>query len=387
MVAAHAPGAGPAAAANLVELADAAFARVTGLVAELTKVFALAPDLREGHFAHIAAIQLQIPAGLHLAGMADEAETRAAQTAPGHGVHAEGFRRDAQAFLMRALAHDPVIVRRAGGLEVHVCALAEIIQPVQHVLVFLCGDDLIRQARGPAHGHQQKDMPGRRADALAELEDLLEAAQVVAGHRGVDLKGHAHVLEIADAAHAVLKRAGHAAKGVVTGRVGPVDGNGAALHARLFDPAGAFRGDQGAVGRKGAGQALGVGIGHQFVDVRPHHRIAAGEDDDGIAHLRKRVDERLGLVRGQLAGIRLWVGLGPAVLAGQVAGAGHFPGDQTADRAAVFQNAGGHARRIAGLTPRMAAGMAFRHGSRMPAVLLVSVHQRASLCLRISSAK
>ena len=80
MVAAHALGAGPAAAANLVKLADAAFARVTGLVAELTKVFALAPDLREGHFAHIAAIQLQIPAGLHLAGMADEAETRAAQT-------------------------------------------------------------------------------------------------------------------------------------------------------------------------------------------------------------------------------------------------------------------------------------------------------------------
>ena len=75
MVAAHALGAGPAAAANLVKLADTAFARVTGLVAELTKVFALAPDLREGHFAHIAAIQLQIPAGLHLAGMADEAET------------------------------------------------------------------------------------------------------------------------------------------------------------------------------------------------------------------------------------------------------------------------------------------------------------------------
>lgn len=174
-----------------MKLARAALALVTGLIAELPEILALAPDARKRRFAYIAAIEFQIAAGLHLAGMADKTETRAAQTAAGHGVHAEGFRRDAQAFRMRALAHDPVVMRRAGGLQMHAGALAEIIEPVQHVLVFLSRDHLIREARGRPMGTSRKMCQAAAPMRSQRLENLLEAAEVVAGHCGVDLKGQA----------------------------------------------------------------------------------------------------------------------------------------------------------------------------------------------------
>ena len=90
-----------------------------------------------------------------------------------------------------------------------------------------------------------------------------------------------------------------------------------------------------------AGQALAVGIGHQLVHVGPHHGVAAGEDDDGFAHLRKGIDEGLGLFGRKLSGVGFRVGLGTAVLAGQIAGAGHFPGNEAAGGAAVFKGAQG----------------------------------------------
>ncbi len=262
---------------------------------------------------------------------------------------------------MRALAHDAVVVRRAGGLEVHGGGLAEVVEPVQHVLVFLRRDHLIGQTRGPAHGHQQEDMPRRRADALAKFEYLLEVVQVVAGDRGVDLELHALGLEAFDAAHGGVERAGHAAEGVMRLGVVAVDGNGATLHARFPDLAGRLRGDQRAVGRHDAAQALGRGVGHQLVDIGAHHGIAARKDDDRIAHAREGVDQGLGLFGGQFAGIGLGVRLGPAVLAGQIAGAGHFPRDETADRGTVLQRPGpAHTGMASGMSLRR-MGSRFRH--------------------------
>ena len=211
---------------------------------------------------------------------------------------------------------------------------------MQHVFVFLSRDDLVGQTRGAAHGHQQKDVPGRRADALTELEDFFEAAQVVAGDGGVDLKGHARGFEVFYTPQAGFKSAGHAAEAVVAGRVRSIDGDGAAVDPGGLDSGRRFRGDEGAVGRKGAGQALGVGISYQLVDVGPHHGVAAREDDDGTAHLGEGVDKGLGLGCGKFAGVGLRMGLGPAVLTGQVAGAGHFPGNEPAHGAAVRQGGG-----------------------------------------------
>ena len=78
--------------------------------------------------------------------MADKAEARAAKAAASEGIHTKGFGRNADAFFLGALTHDAVVVRRTGCLKVHFCALAEIVEPVQHVFVFLRGDDLIGQA-------------------------------------------------------------------------------------------------------------------------------------------------------------------------------------------------------------------------------------------------
>ena len=295
---------------------------------------------------------------------------------------------------MGALAHDAVVVRRAGGLEVHAGGLAEVVEPVQHVLVFLGADDLVGQAGGPAHGHQQEDVPGGRADALAQIEDVLEAVQVVARDRGVDLEGHPGLFKVFDAAHRGFEGPGHAAELVVAGGVGAIDGDGAAVDAGFLDLAGQFGRDQGAVGREGAGQPLVVGIGHQFIDIGAHHGIAAGEDDDGVAHLGEGVDEGLGLFGGELARIGFRVGLGAAVLAGQVTGAGHFPGDELAGGRAVLK--GAH-HLVAGRAPGMTAGMGTRgtgmaagvspHAAGMARHVLLVMHQRTSLCLSRVSVK
>ena len=51
-----------------MELAHAAFALVAFLIAELSEIGAVAPDFRKRRLADIAAVQLQIPAGLYLSG-------------------------------------------------------------------------------------------------------------------------------------------------------------------------------------------------------------------------------------------------------------------------------------------------------------------------------
>ena len=353
-VARHAEGAGPAAAAYLVVFAGAAFALVFFLGPEFAEPGGGAPQFGKGCVAHVAAVQGQVPAGLQLARMADEAEARAAQTAPGHGIHAESVGRDGHAFLVGALAQDTIIVGRASGLEVHGRGFAEVVEPVQYVFVFARGDDLIDQSGRPTHGHQQEDVPRRRAQTFAQVENVLERSQVVFGDRGVDLKFHAHGLQVFDAPQRGVERAGHAAEGVVTGGVGAVDGDRTTLKTGFLYPAGIFRRDQGSVGGHDAAQPLGRGVGPQFVHVGPHHGVAAGEDDDGIAHLGEGVDEGFGFGRGQFAGVRLGMGLGPAVPAGQVARAGHFPGDETALGRAVGQGAGGM---VAEGPAGMAAGM------------------------------
>ena len=319
--------------------------------------------------------------------MADEAEPRAAETAARHGVHAERGGRYGDAFLAGALAHDAVVVRRTGGFEMHGGRLAEIIEPVQHVLVFLRRDHLIRKLGGPAHRHQQEDMPRRRADALAEFEYLLKIMQVIPSDRSVDLKLHALGLETLDAAHGGVERAGHTAERIVFLGVVAVDGDRTALHARFLDLTGVFRRDERPVGGHHAAQALGTRIGDQLVYIGADHGIAAGENDDRVAHAREGIDQRLGFFRGQLARIGFRMRLGPAMFAGKVTGAGHFPRDKAAQRGTVLKRArtGGHTARM----PGVAAGMSGAGAGIFPphaAWRLMAIHQRTHPFLRASSA-
>lgn len=165
--------------------------------------------------------------------------------------------------------------------------LAEIIEPVQHVLIFLRRDHLIRKLSGPAHRHQQEDMPRSRADAFAEFEYLFKIMQVIPSDRSVDLKLHALGLEMLDAAHGGVERAGHTAERIVFLGVVAVDGDRTALHARFLDLAGGFRRDERPVGGHHAAQALGTGIGDQLVYIGADHGIAAVKMMIGLPTLGK----------------------------------------------------------------------------------------------------
>ena len=248
-------------------------------------------------------------------------------------------------------------------------------------------------------------MPGGGADAFAELEYLLEGVQVALGHRGVDLELHAFGLEVLDASHGGFERTGHAAEGVVAGGVRTVDGDGTALEAGFLDLAGFFGRDAGAVGRHHTAQALVAGVGGQFVHVGAQGGFAAGEDDDGAAHFREGVDEGLGFGVAQLARIGFGMGFGAAVLAGEVAGAGDFPGHEAALGRAVGQEAVGMGMRTgmtAGVSALLGAGMAGRHaaehGFRIAAERVaagmagaertgMTAHQRTQPSRRASTAK
>jgi len=216
----------------------------------------------------------------------------------------------------------------AGGFQVHVRGLAEVVDPVEHFLVLPGRDDLGAKLCRAARGHEQEDVPGRRAELVGQMEDVLEVAHVVPGDRGVDLELHAGGFEVVDAAKRPFEGAGHAPEGVVVGGGWRVDGDRAAGDARGLDLPGVFRRDERPVGRHDAAQVMVPRVAHEIEDVRSQQRFAAGEDDDRIAGLGKGVDERLGIGGIELPRPGIETGLGPAMLAGEVAGPGHFPGDQ-----------------------------------------------------------
>ena len=79
--------------------------------------------------------------------------------------------------------------------------------------------------------------------------------------------------------------------------------------------------------------------------------------------------------------------LGPAMFAGKVTGAGHFPRDKAAQRGTVLKRArtGGHTARM----PGVAAGMSGAGAGIFPphaAWRLMAIHQRTHPFLRASSA-
>src|SRR5208337_3461362 len=70
----------PATSANLDKLAASAFAAVLAVITQIAKHFRIFPYICKSLFLHIAAIQFQITAGLHLADMGNKAKCYPAQT-------------------------------------------------------------------------------------------------------------------------------------------------------------------------------------------------------------------------------------------------------------------------------------------------------------------
>jgi hypothetical protein len=73
----------------------------------------------------------------------------------------------------------------------------------------------------------------------------------------------------------------------------------------------------------------------QIKDISSEQGLSAGKYNDRTSGLGKGVDQGLGLPGVQFSGKRFLSGLGPAVLAGQIAGPGHFPGNEPQIRGMV----------------------------------------------------
>lgn len=142
--------------------------------------------------------------------------------------------RNADALFLGALTHDAVVVRRAGVFEVHFCALAKVVEPVQHAFVFLRGDDLIGQTRGAAHGNQQKDMPrgstirSHSSNIFLKLLRLLRVTVVL-------IPRVAWLTRYSMPRSGSLKSAGDTTETVVAGGIWPINGDRAAVDARILD--------------------------------------------------------------------------------------------------------------------------------------------------------
>jgi hypothetical protein len=109
---------------------------------------------------------------------------------------------------------------------------------------------------------------------------------------------------------------------------GRIQAEGDAAHAGLLGLAQARRrGQGGGGGRERAAQTGGGGVRDQLEEIGPHHRIAAGEDQDRAAERRQAVDQLPGLVGGELGGVAPVLRVGAAVHAGEGAGACDLPGD------------------------------------------------------------
>ena len=100
-----------------------------------------------------------------------------------------------------------------------------------------------------------------------EIEHLWKLMGVVAGDGGVDLHGHAQILQIAEASNGGIECAGNAAESVVGQGVGAIQADGHAPHAAIDDHAGNLLGHQRAVCGQRDAQTLVRAIACQLENV------------------------------------------------------------------------------------------------------------------------
>ena len=119
--------------------------------------------------------------------------------------------------------------------------------------------------------------------------------------------------------------------------IGTVYGYGAALHTTCLETVGDLRRQACTIGRTGTDQTQVMGGADERIEIRTQGGLTACKDDNGPANLGEGGNQLKRLFRGELPGIGFRMSLGPAVTAGEIAGAGNFPGNQSAKRTSVFQ--------------------------------------------------
>ena len=297
-------------------------------VAHLFEELRLVPYLRKGLLLDVAGLFLEEPADLDLADVGYESKALAAHAALGHGVETMGLGRDGLALFLFTLPEDAIVVGRAGRLELDGNLVAHLIEPLERALVFLGRDLLVRELLAAACGHEQEWMVGHGAELDHHLEQLGQILYVVFRDRGVHLELHADLFEVLDGLHHTFERAFHTTEGIVALCVQTVDRERHAHDAGVLDLLRQLLGDEQAAGRHDHAQPeLGAVLG-DIVDVLAHHRLAAGEDDDGVAEGLDVVEEAIARLRVKLARIGPVLGRGPAVDAVQDTAPRHLPGNK-----------------------------------------------------------
>ncbi len=92
-------------------------------------------------------------------------------------------------------------MRRARRLQFNSALERLVIEPVQHLLVFLGRDHLLSgDVHAAADGNQQERVQGVGAQAARQVEHQRQLARVVARDRHVDLERHAAIFQMSEAA-------------------------------------------------------------------------------------------------------------------------------------------------------------------------------------------
>ena len=164
-----------------------------------------------------------------------------------------------------------------------------------------------------------------------ERRQVRQLVDVVTGDDGVDLDLHPQLAGSLPACDGAVEGALDAAEGVVGGGGGAVEREGDDVDAVVLQARqGVLVELVRARGGHGHVQPGGRAVGGELGEVGALEAVAAGDDEDNgwLAEGGCLVHEGLGLVGGELTGVTQWAGLGAAVTAGELAGAGGLPGHE-----------------------------------------------------------
>jgi hypothetical protein len=181
-------GPGTTASTDFSVFTDSTFPFIAIRVPEIEEDRGVLPDVFERLFPHVATVQFQIPTGLHLTHMGEEAEGDPPQATPGHGIQSVLLRSDLLPLFLGPLAEDPVIVRGTGGLQLERNPFPLLVKPVERFFVVQGGDLLILKLLSPSSGNQEEDVMGYRTEVNRKFEDVGDQMEVHLGNGCVDLE-------------------------------------------------------------------------------------------------------------------------------------------------------------------------------------------------------
>jgi hypothetical protein len=181
-------GPGTAASADLSEFTPSTFSLIAIGIPKVLEDRGCFPDLLKRFFSYVSAVQFEIPTGLNLTDMGDEAERDPAQTTPGHCIQSILLGGNLLSLFFGLLAEDAIIVGSTGRLQLERDPIPLLIKPVEGFFVIESRDLLVLKVLSPSRGNQKEDMVGDRTEVDCQLENLGDQVEVRPGDGRIDLK-------------------------------------------------------------------------------------------------------------------------------------------------------------------------------------------------------